>query len=85
MASHSAPIRTPADLGLALQQARLEAGLSQMQLAEQLGISQRSISEIESGKPTIYLRKVFALMLATDMELSAEWSSREDQGHASGR
>ena len=30
------------------------------------------MSEIESGKPTIYMRKVFDLLRATGVELSAE-------------
>ncbi|GGE74330.1 helix-turn-helix domain-containing protein [Nesterenkonia cremea] len=78
----TAAVQAPADLGLALQQARMEQGLSQMQLAEQLGISQRSVSEIESGKPTIYIRKVFEMMRATGMELTASWD--EEPPHASG-
>lgn len=84
MARVSAAVHAPADLGLAIQQARLEQGLSQMQLAEQLGISQRSISEIESGKPTIYIRKLFSLMQATGVELTASWNE-EDIADASGR
>lgn len=79
----SAAVQAPADLGLALQQARLEQGLSQVQLAEQLGISQRSVSEIESGKPTIYIRKLFAMMQATGVELTASWE--EEDAHAPGR
>lgn len=73
----TAKIRTPADLGLAFQQARLAQGLTQMELARELGISQRSISEIESGKPTIYIRKLFLLMRATGLELSSTWDDPE--------
>ena len=60
------------DAARAFQQARLARGLSQTALADQLGLSQRSVSEIESGKPTIYMRKVFDLLRATGVELSAE-------------
>jgi len=73
----TAQLRSPADLGLVIQQARLERGLSQTALAEQLGISQRSVSEIESGKPTIYARKVFDLFRATGVELTAQWGETE--------
>ncbi|RFA10788.1 transcriptional regulator [Subtercola boreus] len=73
----STRLRAPADLGLALQQARLGRGLSQVELAGELGISQRSISEIESGKTTIYLRKLFDLMGATGVELTATWATDE--------
>ena len=65
-------IQSPSDIGLVIQQARLARGLSQTALADQLGLSQRSVSEIESGKPTIYMRKVFDLLSATGVELSAE-------------
>jgi len=74
MTDHRSVLRAPGDLGLTLQQARLARGLSQMDLATELGVSQRSISEIESGKTTIYLRKLFDLMDATGVELSASWS-----------
>ncbi|MDF2442346.1 MAG: HTH-type transcriptional regulator / antitoxin HipB [Subtercola sp.] len=72
-----ARLRAPVDLGLALQQARLARGLTQSELAARLGISQRSISEIESGKTTIYLRRLFDLMGATGVELSAAWAADE--------
>ena len=73
MASYEAKLRSPADIGLAIQQARLARGLTQMELADQLGISQRSISELESGKPTIWARRMFDLMRANGVELSAMW------------
>lgn len=73
MGSQSSRLRSPGDIGLTIQQARLAHGLSQTALAELLGISQRSVSEIESGKPTIYMRKVFDLLRATGVELSATW------------
>lgn len=73
MAKLTARVRAPGDLGLALQQARLAKGLSQMDLARELDISQRSISEIESGKPTIYIRKLFQLLSEVEVELSASW------------
>jgi HTH-type transcriptional regulator / antitoxin HipB len=73
LAKHTARLRAPADFGLAIQQARLSLGLSQSQLAEQLGFSQSTISEIESGKSTIYLRHLLSLARATGLELSASW------------
>ncbi|WP_286793394.1 helix-turn-helix domain-containing protein [Microbacterium sp. UBA3394] len=72
MATARTRIHSPSDIGLVIQQARLARGLSQTALAEQLGLSQRSVSEIESGRPTIYMRKVFDLLRATGVELSAE-------------
>jgi HTH-type transcriptional regulator/antitoxin HipB len=73
MGAHTARLRSPGDIALAIQQARLVQGLSQTALADQLGISQRSVSEIESGRPTIYIRKVFDLLSATGVDLTATW------------
>ena len=81
MAKHLARLRAPADLGLAIQQARMARGLSQSELAEALGVSQSTISEIEGGKSTIYLRRVLALARATGIEFTASW----EDDHATGR
>lgn len=58
-------------LGRILQQARLLAGLSQRQLANRLGTTQRYIWELESGKPSIVMDRLFAAMRETGMELTA--------------
>ena len=48
-----------------LQQGRLLRGITQRELAEELGISQRYVYEIESGKPTIFAERLFQMMRAT--------------------
>lgn len=77
MGTQTARLHAPADFGLALQQARLARGLSQERLAEELGLQQSTISEIESGKSTIYLRRLLAIARATGVELTATWE-RDD-------
>ncbi len=74
MTVHDTVLRSPADVGLVIQQARLGLGLTQVELAARLQISQRSVSEIESGKPTIYARRIFELMRVTGVELRATWT-----------
>jgi transcriptional regulator with XRE-family HTH domain len=71
-------------LGRLLGQARLLSGLTQRELAEQLGTSQRYIWEIESGKPSIYTTRLFAFMKATNMQLTATITAPdpEDPDHA---
>ncbi|MDF2508388.1 MAG: helix-turn-helix protein [Microbacterium sp.] len=77
MSDHTMKLRSPGDIGLIIQQARLSQGMTQAALAESLGLSQRAVSEIESGKPTIYMRKVFDLLRATGVELSAQWEESD--------
>lgn len=77
MGTHTAKLRAPADFGLAIQQARLGLGLSQTELAERTSLRQSAISEIESGKSTIYLRQLLELARATGLEISATWTEEE--------
>ena len=52
------------DYGNAVRVARKEAGLSQVQLAERCGCSQRFVSEVERGKTTAELGKALKLLVA---------------------
>lgn len=77
MTEHSARLRAPADFGLAVQQARLARGLSQTELAAELDVPQSTISEIENGKATIYLRRFLSIARATGLELTATWEGAD--------
>ncbi len=67
-------------LGRILQQARMLRGLSQRELAERLGTTQRYIWEIEAGKPSILMERLFAMMREVDVELSATIRSPKNHG-----
>lgn len=54
-------VRSAADLGAFLRQAREQAGLSQEALADELGIDRKYLYQIESGRPTRYTQRLFAL------------------------
>lgn len=82
MARYTARLRVPADFGLALQQARLARGMSQTQVAAATGLRQSAVSEIETGKSTIYLRQLLELARSLGVELTASW---EDDSGAAGR
>lgn len=69
--AYTGKVTSPESLGRILQQARLLNGLSQRELAQQLGTTQRYIWEIEAGKPSIFIERLFAFMRATGMELTA--------------
>jgi transcriptional regulator with XRE-family HTH domain len=58
------------DLGAQLREARRRAGLSQLELAEPLGMSRATISAIESGRcREIGASKLIALLEMTGLEL----------------
>ncbi|WP_035744358.1 helix-turn-helix domain-containing protein [Haematomicrobium sanguinis] len=72
-------IRSPEDLGFTVQQARISAGLNQRQLAKATGIAQSAISDVESGKHTIYAERIFTLLDALNVTIKAEWSGDAPQ------
>lgn len=54
-------VRSAAELGAFLRAARERAGLSQEALADELGIDRKYLYQIESGRPTRYTQRLFAL------------------------
>jgi len=73
-------VTSPESLGRILQQARLLHGLSQRELAERMGTTQRYIWEIEAGKPSILMERLFAMMRETEVELTATVRGPEPHG-----
>lgn len=68
---------TPASLGAAIRHFRQEAGLSQAELAESVGLNRTYLSDLEGGKKeTEALKRVLRLLrrLGVRMTLEkAEW------------
>jgi|GEM_PF-592612 len=77
MQRHTARLWAPGDIGLALQQARFARGLTQAELARELDVSQSAISELESGKSTIQMRRILEFAQLVGLELSASWDGPE--------
>ena len=73
-------VTNPESLGRILQQARLLNGWSQREMAARIGTSQRYIWEIEAGKPSIFVDRLFALMRETGTELTATIDPRSSDG-----
>lgn len=65
-------------LGRMVQHARQQRDMTQRELADQLGISQRYVWEIESGKPTKYTERLFETLRATGVQLWAEIPETND-------
>lgn len=63
-------LRTPQDLGRAVRHARSTAGLTQRALATRLGVSQRWLTELETGKPKILDERLFDVIAKLGISLS---------------
>lgn len=73
MSTRTARLRTPADIGLALREARLSLGMTQAELAAELELPQSTVSELEAGKATIHIRRILGIAQLLDMSLTATW------------
>lgn len=71
-------IPTPEALGRMLQQGRLLRGMSQRDLASRLGVGQKWVWEMESGKPGLLTERLFAMLRATGVHLYAEVDLPDD-------
>ena len=71
-------ITGPESLGRLIRQARISSGQTQTEVAQELGISQRAITEIETGKATIQMRRLFDLLKMTGATLTGEWDTNDD-------
>ncbi|HEX3712302.1 MAG TPA: helix-turn-helix domain-containing protein [Trebonia sp.] len=65
-------INTAEDLGRFLARARVEKGLTQQALADELGVNRRYLSEIENGKPGLYTERLFQALRLAGIRLRAE-------------
>ena len=65
-------VRNAEALGRMLQQGRMLRGMSQRQLADQLGIGQKWVWEMEQGKPGLLTDRLFEMLRATGVRLYAE-------------
>ncbi|GAB3526466.1 helix-turn-helix domain-containing protein [Arthrobacter monumenti] len=63
-------MRSSADLGLLIHAIRVRHGLSQADLAARLGVSQRYLSELETGKPKVLNEKFFDVLRDLGIVLS---------------
>ncbi|WP_294320501.1 helix-turn-helix transcriptional regulator [uncultured Sphingomonas sp.] len=62
--------RTPGQFGEALRRTRLSRGWSQTQLAQQAGLRQATISQIENGHGATRIDTLCAVLAALDLELT---------------
>lgn len=65
-------IRTPADLGAVIRQARKRQGMTQAELCDLCGVSVTYLSELERGKATAELGKALHVAAMLGIDLTAE-------------
>lgn len=75
--TNTARLRSPADIGTVLQQARMARGFSQTELAAQTDLPQSTVSAIENGMSTIHLRRLLELARATGITITATWEDED--------
>src|ERR1700751_3403963 len=78
--AYTGKVTSAESLGRILQQARLMSGLSQRELARRLGTTQKYVWELEAGKPSIVMDRLFAAMRETGMELTATDTPPDEHG-----
>ncbi|MFV2060562.1 MAG: helix-turn-helix domain-containing protein [Gammaproteobacteria bacterium] len=66
------PITSPETLGKVLRRHRKELGLNQSEAGAKFNISQKTVSNIESGLPGVRLETIFRLMSALKLEMHLE-------------
>ena len=65
-------IANTSTLGLLIREARMNRGLSQRELADLLGVHQRFIVDLERGRATKAIDRLFAAARESGVELSGE-------------
>ncbi len=72
MPPRTQPLVTPTQLGTLLQGARKSLKLTQAQLGERLGLSQRRVSELERAPGTLSVDQLMALCAQLGLQLTVQ-------------
>lgn len=71
--SERAAVRSQQALGEAIARLRYDSDLTQSELADLLGVSQRYVWEIENGKPNLFATRLFELLAELGAHLEVVW------------
>jgi y4mF family transcriptional regulator len=71
-------VSDPAQLGSLIRQVRKAQGITQEDLSEMARVGPRLIGEIERGKPTAEIGKVFQLMTSLGLVISIQPPTSKD-------
>lgn len=67
-------VERPHDFGDLIAGMREEQGVTQDELADRLGFSRSYLSELESGKSTVQLARLFRTLHALGVNVEVSWS-----------
>jgi HTH-type transcriptional regulator / antitoxin HipB len=76
------PITSAEDLGHVLKMRRKKLSLTQTEVGEKSNLTQKTVSNIESGRPGVQLETLFRLMSALNLEMQLESRGRPYKGEA---
>ncbi|WP_370326596.1 helix-turn-helix domain-containing protein [Euzebya sp.] len=68
-------IRTGQDLGAALAEIRRDAGLTQQEFAERVGVSRSYLSKVETGRTTRLIEHLFTALRRAGATVTVTWTS----------
>ncbi len=63
-------ITSPETLGKVLRRYRKDSGLTQSQVGQKFNIPQKTVSNIEAGRPGVQLATLFKLLSALNLEIN---------------
>lgn len=66
------PITSPESLGKVLRQYRKQSSLTQKQAGDKFNLTQKTVSNIESGKAGVELGTLFKIMAALRLHMTLE-------------
>lgn len=74
-------VRSPARLGEVIAHIRKQQGLSQTDIADELGFARKYLYSIESGRPSIYAQRLFEVLdvLGVRLVIEAEEARRAER------
>ena len=72
MAGHWTGARSARDVGAYVRRIRRARGLTQAELADELGITRQYLSELENGVDNLYITRLFEVLDHLDITLKLE-------------
>ncbi len=76
------PITSPEDLGRVLKLCRKKLHLTQSEAGGKFNLTQKTVSNIENGRPGVQLDTLFRLMSALNLEIHLESRDKPYKGEA---